>query len=180
VEGKLMLEQEGKSWYVLFVVTGDEDNVKERLTYKLKLSDLKVVVLKRRLRERKGGIWITKIRTLFPGYILLNGEIKIREYELLKNVPGVIRLLGDNSKPVEISWYEMDVIKRLICNNEIIGCSSIKLDNQNIIVIDGPLLGLNGYIESIDKRKGRAKVRLNLMGEPRVVELSIAMVQSVS
>ena len=175
-----MFEQAQRNWYALFVVTGDEDKVKERLVYKLKQSDLKVVVPKRRLRERKGGIWDTKIRTLFPGYILLHGEIQMKEYALLKNVPGVIKLLGDKSKPVEISWYEMDVIKRLICDNEIIGCSSIQLENQKIIVIDGPLLGLDGYIESIDKRKGRAKVRLNLMGEPRVVELSIAMVQSVS
>lgn len=177
---KLMNEQVQRNWYALFVVTGDEDNVKERLLYKLNQSDLKVVVPKRRLRERKGGIWDTKIRTLFPGYILLNGEIQIKEYELLKNVPGVIKLLGDKNMPVEISWYEMDIIKRLICDNEVIECSSIKLENQKIIVVDGPLLGLDGHIETIDKRKGRAKVRLNLMGEPRMVELSIAMVQSVS
>lgn len=175
-----MLELAQNKWYALFVITGDEDNVKERLVYRLKESDLKVVVPKRRLRERKGGIWDTKIRTLFPGYILLNGEIHIKEHELLKNVPGVIKLLGDKGKPAEISWYEMDIITRLICNNEIIGCSNIQVENQKIIVIDGPLLGLDGYIQSIDKRKGRAKVRLNLMGEPRVVELSIAMVQSVS
>lgn len=175
-----MYGQVQSNWYAVFVVTGDEDNVKERLVYKFKQSDLKVVIPKRRLRERKDGIWYTKIRTLFPGYILINGEIHIEDYELLKKVPGVIKLLGDKGKPVEISWYEMDVITRLICDNEIIGCSRIQLENQKIVVIDGPLLGLDGYIESIDKRKGRAKVRLNLMGEPRMVELSIAMVQSVS
>lgn len=175
-----MYLQDQRKWYALFVVTGDEDNVKERLEYKLKQSELKVVVPKRRLRERKDGIWHTRIRTLFPGYILLNGEIGCKEYELLRNVPGVIRLLGDKGKPVEISWYEIDIIKRLICNNEIIGCSSIQFEDRKIVVIDGPLLGLDGYIESVDKRKGRAKVRLNLMGEPRVVELGIAMVETVS
>lgn len=175
-----MYEEAQRNWYALFVVTGDEDKVKERLVYKLKQSDLKVVVPKRRLRERKKGIWHTKIRPLFPGYILLNGQIRFEEYELLKHVPGVIKLLGDKGKPIEISWYEIDVIKRLICDSEIIGCSNIQVENQEIVVIDGPLLGLEGYIEAIDKRKGRAKVRLNLMGEPRVVELSIAMVERFS
>lgn len=175
-----MSDETQRKWYALFVVTGDEDNVKERLIFKLKQSELKVLVPKRRLRERKSGIWNTKTRTLFPGYILLNGEIQTKEYELIKSVPGVIKLLGDKSKPVEISWYEMEIIKRLICYNEVIGCSRIQFENQKVVVIDGPLLGLDGYIESIDKRKGRAKVRLNLMGEPRAVELSIEMVESVS
>jgi transcriptional antiterminator NusG len=37
---------------------------------------------------------------------------------------------------------------------------------------------MEGYIKSIDKRKGRVKVVLNLMGEQRTVELSIRMVQT--
>lgn len=175
-----MVGQQEARWFALFVITGEEDKVKERLLYKLNHGELKVLVPKRKLRERKSGVWNTKIRTLFPGYVLLNGQIGVPEYEVIKNVPGIIKLLRDKNSPLEISSQEISIIKRLIIDNETIGSSSIYLENKRVVVIDGPLLGLEGYIESVDKRKGRAKVRLNLMGEPRLVELSVQMVQSAS
>jgi transcriptional antiterminator NusG len=45
------------------------------------------------------------------------------------------------------------------------------------MVIDGPLLGMDGLIEKIDKRKQRVKVRLQFLGEPRLVDLCVSMVQ---
>jgi transcriptional antiterminator NusG len=128
------------------------------------------------MRERKQGVWSNKIRTLFPGYILLNGIISFNDYELFHDVPGVIRLIKDRDGPKEISETEMRVIGKLICNNDIIGESYAYFEGRSIIVTGGPLLGLDGYIVTVDKRKGRAKVRLNIMGQPRIVELSITFV----
>lgn len=167
---------QGENWYALFVKTGEEDNVKDRLMFRIGDRGIRVVVPKRCIRERKQGIWENKIRTLFPGYILLSGNISYKEYDLFSNVPGVIRLLKDKNGPMEISRYEMSIINQLICNNDIIGYSSAYFEGGRIIITDGPLLGLEGYIVAVDKRKGRAKVRLNIMGQPRVVELSISFV----
>lgn len=80
--------------------------------------------------------------------------------------------------PQEINEYEISTISRLTCNNDIIGSSSVYVQGGTIRVIDGPLLGMEGLIQSIDKRKGRVKVVLNLLGESRTVELSVAMVQT--
>jgi transcriptional antiterminator NusG len=165
-------------WHALFVVTGDEDKVKERLQFRFKSSNIRILVPKRKLKERKNSNWEYKIRTLFPGYVLINGCIGIEEYYSLKNVPGIIKILKNNQGLLEINEHEISLINRMICNNDIIGCSNIYIDGSTILVIDGPLLGMEGYIVSIDKRKGRAKVRLNLMGEARIVELSIAIIQA--
>lgn len=166
-----------KKWYALFVCTGEEDHVKERLQYKLKDRGLKIVVPKRKLRERKNGVWENKIRTLFPGYVLVNGCMDTEEYYSIKGTPGLISVLKDRSGILEIRDPEINVISRLICDNEIIGLSKVHIDNGRVIVVDGPLLGMDGLIESIDKRKGRVKVRLNFIGESRVVELSVSMIQ---
>ena len=165
-------------WYALFVVTGDEDNVKERLQFRLNDSNIRILVPKRRMKERKNGKWEYKVRTLFPGYVLLNGFVGVEEYYFLKGIPGIIKFLMAKHDFLEINEYEMTILNKLICNNEVIGSSEIYMQGNRVIVVDGPLLGLEGYIESIDKRKGRAKVMLNLMGEARIVELSITMVQS--
>jgi transcription termination/antitermination protein NusG len=167
-----------ESWHVLFVMTGDEDNVKERLLYRFKNSDLRILVPKRKLRERRNGVWETRVRTLFPGYVLLNGRVGLEEYYAFNGVPGLIRVLRDKSGILRIEQDEISVLSRLICDNEIIGPSDVYMDNGRVVVIDGPLLGMEGSIESIDRRKGRVKVRLNFIGEARLVELSITMVQA--
>ncbi|MBC8062935.1 MAG: antiterminator LoaP [Clostridiaceae bacterium] len=166
-----------EKWYALFVATGEEDKVKERIYYRIK-DELRAVVPKRNIRERKEGKWADNIRIIFPGYVLLNGQINSNNYSLIRDIPGVINLLKDSNGPQEIREHEIELISRLTYNNEIIGRSNIYVQGGQIIVIDGPLLGLEGYIQTIDKRKGRVKVLLNLMGEPRTVELSVEMVQT--
>lgn len=169
-------EDSGK-WYALFVLTGDEDKVKERLEYRFAHSKLNFIVPKRKLRERKEGKWEEKIRPIFPGYILVNGEIGMEEYYLFSGIPGLLRVLKDNCKPLEIPEEDVAVIKRLTGRGEIIDHSTVLLESGKVVVVDGPLLGLEGLIQSIDKRKGRAKVRLTFASEPRLVDLSIFVIQ---
>ncbi|MCX7842016.1 MAG: antiterminator LoaP [Clostridia bacterium] len=164
-------------WYALFVVTGEEDNVKERLQFKFKDS-IRILVPKRKLKERKDGKWEYVIRTLFPGYVLLHGDITIEHYYEMKGIPGLIKFLRSGSDLLEINYWEMEVIAQLICNDETIGFSDVLVENGKVIVVDGPLLSMEGYIVSLNKRKGRAKVRLDFLGEQRTVELGINMLQS--
>jgi transcriptional antiterminator NusG len=164
-------------WYALFVLTGKEEKVKEKLEYRFRDSQLKFVVPRRKLLERKAGKWEEKVRTVFPGYILVNGTIGAEEYYSLLGTPGLLRVLKNNYEPLEIPEQDIEVIKMLICNGEIIERSGILIESGKVIVTDGPLLGLEGLIYSIDKRKGRAKIKLNFAGEPRLVDLSISLIQ---
>lgn len=171
-------EDDGR-WYALFVLTGEEDNVKERLEYRFRNSKLKFIVPKRKLMERKGGKWEEKVRTLFPGYVLVNGYIGVKEYHLFAGIPGFLGILKDAYEPLEIPEKDIVVLKKLICNGEIIEYSNVLVESGKVVVVDGPLLGLEGLIQSVDKRKGRAKVRLNFACEPRLVDLSISIIRLV-
>jgi len=164
------------NWYALFVKTGEEDRVKERLNYRFK-EELTILVPKRRLRERRAGNWYFRTRTLFPGYVLVNGHIDMYSLERFKNVPGLFRLLRSGSEPLRIEPCEMEVLSRLICNGENIGFSQVLMENGRVRVVDGPLVSLEGHIISIDRRKGRAKVSLNFLGEPRTVELGVSVLR---
>jgi len=174
--GKMDKTFYGAGWYALFTVTGQEDKVKDRLKYRFE-DKFRILVPKRKLKERKGGVWSYHIRTLFPGYVLVNGSMNVEEYYGFKNVPGLLRLLRSGYEPSRIDDYEMEVINRLICNNETIGFSDILMENGRVVVVDGPLVSLEGRIISINRRKGRAAVSLNFMGEPRTVELGVSVLQ---
>jgi transcriptional antiterminator NusG len=166
--------EEDDCWYAIFVKTGEEDKVQQRINYKFANSDFKAVVPKRKLKERKGGSWNERIRTLFPGYVFLCNPIGINEFVKIKQIPGVLKLLYS-----PIYSHEISTIKRLIRLNETIDFSYILFINQKIEVIGGPLVGLEGLIMDVNLRKSRVKVRLNFIGEPRVVDLGISMVQEV-
>lgn len=166
------------NWYALFVLTGEEDNVKERLLYRFQ-DKFRIIVPKRKLRERKGGAWHDIIRVLFPGYVLIHGQIDIEEYKGFRDVPGLIKLLCSGYEPLKIVDHEIDIISRLVINDDIIGFSEVLMENGVVQVIDGPLLSMEGQIVSIDKRKGRAKVRLHFLGEERTVELGVSLLRPV-
>lgn len=172
-------KEKPKIWYALFVLTGKENEVRDRLQYRFKNIEIRVVVPRRSLRERKNGEWAFKTKPLFPGYVLINGYIGVKEYYMLKDVPGLLRVLRSGYDMQEIDEQEMSVIGKMICNSDIVGISSIYTKDDRIVVTSGPLLGLEGFIETVDKRKGRAKVRINFLGEPRTVDFGIAAIQTV-
>jgi len=164
------------NWHALFCKTGQEDKVKERLEYRLK-DKFDIIVPKRRLRERRAGEWRFVTRVLFPGYVLVHGDINELEYYSFKGVPGILKLLRTGMDVASIEPHEMQVLGNLICNGEIIGFSKVMVEGKKVNIIDGPLLNMEGYIESINHRKGRAKVRLNFLGEPRTVELGVEVLR---
>jgi transcription termination/antitermination protein NusG len=166
----------GDKWYAIFVKTGEEETVKTYLNH-IFPSGFKVVVPKRKLKERKQGIISYIIRVLFPGYVLINGYIGPEQYYSMKRVPGLLRLLCSESGPVEIRHEEIELLGSLVCNSDIIDFSNVLCENGRVQVIDGPLFSLEGLIESVNKRKGRARVRLNFLGEERSIELGISVLK---
>lgn len=175
---KIEDEDESEQWHAVFVLTGNEDPVKEKIEYALGCSGIRAVVPKRRIMERKAGMWHEKIKPLFPGYVLLQGKIDVSAYYILKAVPGLVRILKENGELYRIYPEEIEIISRLMCNGEIIGTSVAFKEGDKVVITDGPLLNMEGLITSVDTRKGRAKVRLSILGDVRTVDLSITFIES--
>lgn len=175
---KIEDEDESEQWHAVFVLTGNEDPVKEKIEYALGCSGVRAVVPKRRIMERKAGMWHEKIKPLFPGYVLLQGKIDVSAYYILKAVPGLVRILKENGELYRIYPEEIEIISRLMCNGEIIGTSVAFKEGDKVVITDGPLLNMEGLITSVDTRKGRAKVRLSILGDVRTVDLSITFIES--
>lgn len=163
-----------KDWHALFVITGEEERVKERLLYRFQ-DQFRVMVPKRKLKERKDGSWHYKTRVLFPGYVILEGSIDVHSYYHMKNVPGLLRLLRTGWEFASIGENEVTTLSRLMCSGDEIGISAALAENGHVRIIDGPLCSMEGIIQQINLRKGRAKVRLNFLGEEKLVELGISL-----
>lgn len=175
-----MFSETHGGWYVLFVQANHENIVKQRLEQNFG-EQLEVIMPRRRLKERKGGKWQLVERNLFPGYILIKGDLSIDLYYRIKKIPNIFKFLRDDQDFHRITDQELRVLNILTSGSRdgTIGFSTIYKENDIIQVIDGPLKGLEGLIVSINPRKGRAKVKLSIANNEKTVELGIEMVDKI-
>lgn len=168
------------AWYVLFVQSRQEEKVKKIL--ELQVGDqFQYIIPKRKLRERKNGQWRLIERKLFPSYILVNGILTIESYYQIKKVPDIIKFLRDEEAVLTLDEKELKVLNLLINQEDnTVGISTLYKEHDKIRVVTGPLVGLEGLIVSVNQRKGRAKVRLSLANQEKVVELGIEVVQALT
>ena len=136
---------------------------------------LKLIFPRRALRIRRRGKSLQVQAPLFPGYIFLFGEdIEPTTYWNVKRVPGFFRFLKNNHDIQPLGGAERELLVHFLSYGEIVGKSTVVFDeNSRIRVLEGALKDLEGRIVKVNKRKGRAKIRLDMYGDSFLVDLGI-------
>ncbi|SHF12866.1 transcriptional antiterminator NusG [Caldanaerobius fijiensis DSM 17918] len=166
-----------EDWYVIYTKSGNELNVKYLLDTQLADENVRVLVPRRKLVERRKGQKVVTLKTVFPGYVFIYIDMNDVNYYRIVEIPGVIGVLKNDYYPVPVPADEMKVVLSLTEKSEVIDYSTVVYIGGFVKVIDGPLKGLEGHIIDIDKRKHRARVRISIMGEPRVVQLGVQQLE---
>jgi transcription termination/antitermination protein NusG len=132
---------------------------------------------RRKLMIRQKGRRKETLAAVFPGYIFLNAEtVTDQIYRSLTKIPGFYRFLESNDHIRPLSGRDAEIVAHFVKFGEVIGKSTVTLDdNQRIKVLHGPLVGLEGMIVKVDKRKQRAKVRLDLYDESFLVDFGFEL-----
>lgn len=163
-------------WYALFVKTGEEEDMRKYLETFLPDINMKILIPKRKLQERRKGKVYEVIRTLLPGYVLVKTEMDVDFYYRLKKLPGLLKILRDESEPLPIPEHEIAVILALTNQGDVIEFSEVYKEGDRIKVARGPMKGLEGIIESYDHRKKRLKIRLEILGQVKKVDIGAEFV----
>ncbi|WP_051585946.1 antiterminator LoaP [Caldanaerobius polysaccharolyticus] len=167
-----------KNWYVVYTKSGNELNVKQALNRRFAGNDISILVPRRKLVERKKGKQVVVLKTVFPGYVFVYLHMNNVNYYRIAETPGIIGVLKNDCYPIPVPDDEMKVVLSLTERSEIIDYSTIIYIGGLVQVVDGPLKGLEGHIVDVDSRKQRARVRIDIMGEPRIVQLGIHQLKS--
>lgn len=127
---------------------------------------------RRKLRLRRGGRWVDSVASIFPGYLFLETERVIPEHYLrLSGVPGFLRFLASNDNILPLSPEDQEIVRHFLSFGSVVGTSRVLFDeDKRITVLAGPLKGLEGRIVKVDRRKGRAKVRLDMFRDSFLVD----------
>lgn len=165
-------------WYVAFVETGKEEYVRRHLTYHFNSETLRTLIPKRKLREKKNNAYVDVFKNLFPGYIFVYTIMDLDKYKIINSLPCVIRVLKNDLHCAPVNDSEMNIILKLVGDSDIIDYSRITIVNSKVTIVDGPLYGIEGIIKKINKHTKRAKVLLNFLGEPRLIDIGLEILHN--
>ncbi|GBU28279.1 transcription antitermination protein NusG [Treponema sp. R8-4-B8] len=146
--------------------------------------NLPIYFPQRELTVSKKGKLKKSLHAIFPGYIFIEAEYKedvLSKQVFFKEIEGFFRFLKSNQDITPLSGHSLDIVLHFIKRTgQIAGSSKVYFDeNSRIVVLEGPLKGLEGKIIKVDKRKGRAKISLDLYSDSFSIDLAFEVIEPV-
>jgi transcriptional antiterminator NusG len=135
----------------------------------------------RRLDIRRKGLVKPSMSAVFPGYIFIEAdcdeEIIASQWEF-RRTEGFYRFLRSNQEITPLADRDLELVLHFIKNaGPVAGRSKVYFnENSRIVVVEGPLMGLEGRIIKVDKRKGRAKIMLDLYNDSFAIDLAFEVI----
>jgi transcription termination/antitermination protein NusG len=159
-------------YYIIQVQTRQEEKFL-RAAKKLEQKYQGTFLLPRRsLRIRRKGQWRESLALIFPGYVFLQMEkVPNSLYWAVKELPGFIRFLKNNRNIIPMEGKDKDILVHFLSFGEVMKRSEVFFtSDKKMAVKNGPLMGLEGLIVKVDKRKKRVKLRLEMYRDSYLVD----------
>jgi transcriptional antiterminator NusG len=81
---------------------------------------------------------------------------------------------------VPLDRDDTELLNHFLSFGDVVGPSVVYFDEQKRIrVVSGPLRGMEGRIVKVDKRKGRARVKLDLYNESFQIDFGFQALEAV-
>jgi len=144
--------------------------------------DVKLIFPRRKLSIKKGGLTKDELAPVFPGYIFIEAESELSPviFWRLRKTLGFYRFLKSNQDVRPLEGTDLKTVLHFIGMGSIVEKSKVYFDDDDrICVAEGPLKGLEGKIIKVDKRKGRAKVKLDLYDDSFAIDLAFEVIARV-
>ena len=135
----------------------------------------------RQLDIRRAGKIRPSLSAVFPGYIFIEAacdeEITERQWEF-RRTEGFYRFLKSNQEITPLADRDLELALHFINKaGPVAGRSKVYFnENSRIVVVEGPMAGLEGRIVKVDKRKGRAKINLDLCNDSFTIDLAFEVI----
>ena len=172
-------------WYVVHVYSGSEKRMAEAINDQIVRKGMQdyfaeVLVPTEEVVEVRRGVRVNSERKFFPGYILINMELTVESWQLVKSQSRVTGILGGKGKPVPITDKEAkQLINQISEGIERPRASIIYEVGEQVRVCDGPFASFNGLVEDVDEDKARLKVAVSIFGRSTPVDLDYSQVEKV-
>lgn len=170
-------------WYVVQAFSGYEGRVQKTLIEHIEIQGLQsmfgqILVPTEEVVEMRAGQKRKSSRKFFPGYILVQMEMDVEAWHLVKSVPRVLGFIGGTKeRPAPITQAEADRILNRLESTDKPRPKTLFEPGEVVRVIDGPFADFNGVVEELDYEKNRIKVSVLIFGRSTPVDLEFSQVE---
>lgn len=191
-------------WYVVQVRTGTEESVRKQCERLLKgekeaadsWADCAEIESKSRKRtdsstgiiercfipryeevKRYKGEWHRETKILFPGYVFVVSSDIRQLFAGLKSVIGLTKLLGTGDTIIPLTQEETDFLLQFGGKDQVVKLSEGIIENDRVIVTDGPLKGYEGLICKVDRHRKKAWLKMMIFGRMLEIEVGLEIVE---
>lgn len=185
------LPEARKQWFVVHVLSGQEQKVRDRINRLVESEDMgdyvfEVLVPQERVEENRKGKKLETKRKFFPGYVIVNiklydetSALVDKTWYFIKEMDGVIGFAGTKNKPIPMRQREVDAMLGQIKEREENIRPAISFETGDSVKVgDGPFEGQTGIIEEIDHETGKLLVSVTIFGRATPVELEAWQVEA--
>ena len=179
------MEQQSKKWYVVRAISGKEKKAKEYIESEMAKrgwsEDVpQVLVPTEKIYTIRNGKKVVKDRNYFPGYVLIEADLRDEIIPVIQNLPNVLDFLRESGgKPIPMRQYEVN--RRLGKIDDqleaIDGNEDVYMVGESVKVIDGPFSSFAGVVEEVNDEKKKLKVTVKIFGRKTPLELSYNQVE---
>jgi len=160
----------GPQWFVVQVKPRQEGQVLRRLALGAISAFLPFIeVARRRSAIRRKGL-----EPLFPGYLFVR-MLPVHEepsaWTRLRWTPGIVRILGSGETPVPVPEELVGTIQERTKELGFVRLPSPLTGGMRVRLRSGPFQDLEAVFDRPLSRAGRVRVLLQLLGQPRPVEV---------
>ncbi len=177
-------------WYVVHVLSGQENKVRDNLEKRVKKEEMgdvvfEVLVPTERVSEIKRGKKSETTRKFFPGYLIVNMHLLDEENQLIgrtwyfiRETPGVIGFAGTKDRPIPMRQSEVENMLAQMREREEKVKPKVSFEvGETVKVADGPFQNQSGIVEEIDPERGKLRVSVTIFGRATPVELEYWQVE---
>lgn len=147
------------------------------------MPELAVYSVKKKIHTRKLGKHVEQISCVFPGYLFFMQDDPLPSptvISAMRRTRYFMRFLPGTDRIAPLSERDEELIRHLLSFGKEIGTSLVMFDENNRIkVLKGPLMGMEGRIVKVNRRKKRAKIRLDMNDSPILFDLGFELLESV-
>ena len=170
-------------WYVVQAFSGYEARVQKTLIEHIEIQGLEsmfgqILVPTEEIVEMRAGQKHKSSRKFFPGYVLVQMEMDVEAWHLVKSVPRVLGFIGGTKeRPAPITQTEADRILQRLVDTDKPKPKTLFEPGEVVRVVDGPFADFNGVVEELDYDKNRIKVSVLIFGRSTPVDLEFGQVE---
>ncbi len=178
------MEQQEKKWYVVRAISGKEKKAKEYIESEMAKrgwsNDVPTVLIPtEQVVAIRNGKKVIKERNFFPGYVIIEADLRDEIIPVIQNLPNVLDFLREREgKPIPMRQNEINRIlgkmDESVDSNEMMDRFIV---GENVKVIDGPFNSFVGVVEEINEDKKKLKVTVKIFGRKTPLELNFSQVE---